>query len=188
MTDEFRDAGIFAVIGILAAILIIAGVFAGGFSFPSLRFPSTVSDRGRLIVKVMDKPVNLTHLNVTIDSLSIQDGEGNWTDLQLLGGEPKYFDLLALQNVTLTLSDTEIPTGNYTMIKMHVLTANATYINGETDDLRVPSEYIKVLLKPHLEMKSEGSITITIDLEPEWSKIAISNSLNLKPVLKAMVG
>lgn len=188
MTDEFRDAGIFAVIGVLAAVLIIAGVVAGGLRFPSLRLPSIVSDRGRLIVEVIDKPVNLTHLNITIDSLSIQDEAGNWTDLQLIGGEPIYFDLLALQNVTKTLSDTEIHTGNYTMIKMHVLTANATYVNGETDDLRVPSEHIKVLLKPHLEMKSDGSITVTIDLEPEWSKIAISNSLNLKPVLKAMVG
>ncbi len=191
MTDEIRHTGIFAVAGILVAVLIIAGVVAGGLRFPSLRLPSMVSDKGRLIVKIMDKPVNLTHLNVTIDSLSIQRVENDvetWIDLELLEGKPKYFDLLALENVTLTLSDTEILAGNYTMIKMHVLTANATYVDGNTVDLRVPSEHIKVLLNPHLEMKSAGSITVTIDLEPEWSKIAISHSLNLKPVLKAMIG
>jgi len=188
MADEIRDLGIFAAAGILVAVLIIGGFVAGGIRFSSLRLPSMVSDKGRLIIQIMDKPVNLTYLNVTIDSLSIQGGEGNWTDLKLLGEKPIYFDLLALENVTMTLSDTEISAGNYTMIKMHVLTANATYVNGKTDDLTVPSEHIKVLLKPHLEMTSSGSITVTIDLEPEWSKIAISKSLNLKPVLKAIVG
>jgi len=188
MADEIRDLGIFAAAGILVAVLIITGVVAGGIRFPSLRLPSMVSDKGRLIIQIMDKPVNLTHLNITIDSLSIQGGGGNWTNLQLLGGEPRYFDLLALENVTMTLSDTEISAGNYTMLKMHVLTANATKANGEIiDPLNVPSSDIKVLLKPHLEMKSEGSITVTIDLEPD-PMIAISHSLNLKPVLKAMVG
>jgi hypothetical protein len=74
------------------------------------------------------------------------------------------------------------------MIKMHVLTANATDAEGETIHIRkVPSEWIKVLLKPHLEMKSGGSVKVTIDLEPELAKIVISHSLNLKPVLKAMI-
>ena len=59
---------------------------------------------------------------------------------------------------------------------------------GKTIDIqKVPSEWIKVLLRPHLEMKSGSSIKVTIDLEPELSKIVISHSLNLKPVLKAMI-
>jgi hypothetical protein len=37
-------------------------------------------------------------------------------------------------------------------------------------------------------MKSGGSVKVTIDLEPELAKIVISRSLNLKPVLKAMIG
>jgi len=188
MAVNAKKVGLYGTVGFLVAALIIGGIAAAGFKIPALKLPSVVADKGRLIIQIMDKPVDLLTLNVTIDSLSIQDGEGKWTDLQLLGGEPtKYFDLLALQDVTMTLSDTEILAGNYTMIKMHVLKANATYVNGYYE-LRVPSEHIKVLLKPHLEMKSGGSITVTIDLEPEWSKIVISNSLNLKPVLKAMVG
>ena len=74
------------------------------------------------------------------------------------------------------------------MLKMHVLTANATFLDGTVVDLRVPSEYIRVLLKPHLEMENGGVVTVTIDLEPEWSKIVISHSLNLKPTVKAIVG
>lgn len=191
MADSFRNVGMYGAVGVLIAALIIAGIVVGGIRFPSLRLPSMVSDKGRLIIEIMDKPVVLKHLNITIDSLSIkrvEDDVEEWIDLELLGGEPTYFDLLALVNVTMTLSDTEIPTGNYTMIKMHVLTANATYPDGQTVELnKVPSEYIKVLLKPHLEMKSGGSIKVTIDLEPDKAKIAISQSLNLKPTMKAMV-
>jgi len=192
MSNSIRNIGIFAGVGILIAVLIIGGIAFAGFTFPALRLPSTVSNKGQLTIKITDKPVELKHLNITIDKLSIQKSDGNtesWIDLELIGGKPVYFDLLVLQNVSLTLSKTEIPPGNYTMIKMHVLAANATYPDGSTIELnKVPSENIKVILKPHLIMKAGGAITITIDLEPDTAQIAISHSLNLKPSMKAMVG
>ena len=192
MSDSIRDSGFLVAVGILLAVLIIGGIAAAGFKIPALRFPAFVSNKGTLTLQVTDKPAELQHLNITIDKLSIQKDEGGsetWIDLELIDGKPIYFDLLALQNVSLTLSKTEIPTGNYTMIKMHVLTANATKLDGSIVELnKVPSENIKVLLKPHLMMQSGGAITITIDLEPETAQIAISHSLNLKPTMKAMVG
>ncbi len=191
MADHSKNIGIYGAVGVLVAALIIASVVVGGVYFPSLRLPSIASDKGRLIIEVMDKPVDLKHLNITIDRLSIQSAENDtdqWIDLELLGGEPIYFDLLALQNVTMTLSDTEIPAGNYTQLKMHVLTANATDSDGNHFELRkVPSGYIRVLLKPRLEMRSAESVTVIIDLEPDTAKIGISQSLNLKPVMKAIV-
>jgi len=189
MLDSIRDIGFFAAIGILFATLIIGGIAVAGFKIPSLRLPSLIPNKGHLTVQVTDSPADLKHLNITIDKLLIQKSDGENVTLDLKGGaEAMYFDLLALQDVTLTLSETEIPAGNYTMIRMHVFTANATYPDGSTiDPLRVPSEWIKVLLKPHLIMQSDGAITVTIDLEPETAKIAISKSLNLKPTMKAMV-
>jgi hypothetical protein len=191
MSDTIRDAGFFVAVGILLAVLVIGGIAAAGFKIPALRFPAFASNRGTLTLQVTDKPAELEHLNITIDKLSIQQAQGDnetWTDLELIDDKPIYFDLLALQNVSLTLSKTEIPAGNYTMIKMHVLTANATKPDGTIiDSLRVPSENIKVLLKPHLIMQSGSAITVTIDLEPETAQIAISHSLNLKPTMKAMV-
>jgi len=186
MSDAIHNVGYFASIGILFAILIIGTFAIAGFKIPALRFPGFPSNKGTLTVKIIDKPVELDHLNITIDKLEIQNSEGNWTNLELIDNEPIYFDLLALENVTLTLSHTEIPTGNYTMIRMHVLTANATYPDGSTTPLDVPSSHIKVLLKPHLIMQAGGAIVVTIDLEPETAKIAISQSLNLKPTMKAM--
>ena len=186
MADAMHNVGYFAAVGTLFAILIIGALAVAGFRIPALRFPG-LSNKGTLTVKIIDKPVELDHLNITIDILEIQNSEGNWTNLELIDNEPIYFDLLALENITLTLSHTEIATGNYTMIRMHVLTANATYPDGSTQQLRVPSEWIKVLLKPHLIMQAGGAIAVTIDLEPETAKIAISHSLNLKPTMKAMV-
>jgi len=181
-----RKVGVFGAAGVLVAVLIIAGVVMSGLKLPG--FPS---GKGMLIVKVMDKPADLLTLNVTIDSLWIQNSTEGWLELKLKE-EPFYFDLLALENVTETLSETEIRAGNYTMIKMHVLKANATRITSTggvevLPELRIPSEEIKVLLKPHLQMESDASITVIIDLEPEWSHVNISHSLNLKPVLKAIV-
>lgn len=192
MANGTRNIGVFAAAGILLAILVIGSIAVAGLRFPALRLPGLVSDKGRLTIQVTDKPAELKHLNITIDTLSIlKDDEGTetWVDLELIGDTPIYFDLLALQDVSMTLSETEISAGNYTMIKMHVLTANATYPNGSTVELnKVPSHYIKVILHPHLQMISGGQITITIDLEPDTAKIAISHSLNLKPTMKAMVG
>jgi hypothetical protein len=191
MANTIRNVGVFVAAGVLLAILVIGGIAIAGIQFPSLTFPAFMSNKGRLTIQIMDKPVNLTHLNLTIDSLSIHrasDDNETWINLTLTGGKPVYFDLLALQNITLTLSDTTIPAGNYTMIRMHVLTANATYPDGTTVELnKVPSENMKIILKPHLIMTSGGAITLLIDIEPDQHNTAISHSLNLRPVVKAVV-
>jgi hypothetical protein len=180
MSTGIRQIGLFGVAGVLVAALIIAGFVIGDNIFQ-------VSGKGVLTIQMMDKPVELDHLNMTIDWAKIQDEDENWHNLTLKS-EPFYFDLLSLQNVSETLSETEIPAGNYTKIWMHVLTANATYPDGSVADLRVPSDTIKVLLKPHLSLENSGETTVLIDLQPEdLNSIAISQSLNLRPVIKAVV-
>ena len=180
MSTGIRQLGLFGVAGVLVAALIIAGFVIGGNVFQA-------SGKGVLTIQIMDKPVELDHLNMTIDWARIQDDAGNWHNLTL-NTAPFYFDLLALQNMSETLSETEIPAGNYTMIRMHVLTANATYPDGNVTDLRVPSDTIKVLLKPHLSLESSGEVTVLIDLQPDdLNSIAVSKSLNLRPVIKAVV-
>ena len=180
MSTWNRQAYRYGAVGILAAALIMAGFVIGGSVLQGLA-------KASLTIELMDKPVALDHLNLTIDWARIQDQNGNWFNLTLKR-EPFYFDLLALQNVSETLSETETPAGNYTMIWMHVLTANATYSDGSNTDLNVPSDVIKVLLKPHLQLESGGQATVLIDLQPEdLNSIAISRSLNLRPVIKAVV-
>jgi len=179
MSREKRQFGLFGVTGVLIAALIVASFVIAGNIFQA-------SGKGVLTIQVMDEPVELRNLNITIDWVRIQ-GENGWVNLTLKT-EPFYFDLLTLQNVSDTLSVTEIPSGNYSMIEIHVLTANATYPDDTTATLNVPSDVIKVLLKPHMELGSGGQMTVLIDLQPEdLNTVAISHSLNLRPVVKAVV-
>ncbi len=180
MGNGIRQLGLFGGAGVLVAALIIAGFVIGDNVFE-------VSGKSTLTIQIMDKPVELDNLNMTIDWAKIQDDNENWYNLTLKV-EPFYFDLLSLQNVSETLSETELPTGNYTEIWMHVLTANATFPDGTVADLKVPSGTIKVLLKPHLSLEDGGQMTVLIDLQPEdLNAIAVSQSLNLRPVIKAVV-
>jgi hypothetical protein len=183
MSNGIKRNAYFGIAGILVAVVIIAGfVAANNFLRPVT---------GTLTIRIMDKPVELKHLNMTIDWVKIKDDNGNWYNLTIENPNEDgtfYFDLLALQNVSKTLSVTEIPEANYTAIWMHVLTANATYPDETTADLNVPSDVIKVLLKPHLSLEGGGQVTVLIDLQPDdLNAIAISHSLNLRPVIKATV-
>ncbi len=179
MSSGKRQLGLFGAVGVLVAALIIASFVLAGNIFQA-------SGKGVLTLQVIDKPVELKNLNITIDWVRIQ-GEDGWVNLTLKT-EPFYFDLLTLQNVSETLSVTEIPSGNYSMIEMHVLTANATYPDDTNTTLNVPSDVIKVLLKPHLNLENDGQVTVIIDLQPEdLNAIAVSHSLNLRPVIKAVV-
>ena len=183
MSNGLKQFSIFGVAGVLIAIVIIAGFVAvNDFIRPV---------KGTLTIEIMDKPVELKHLNMTIDWVKIKDEDSNWYNLTIQDPDEDgtfYFDLLSLQNVSETLSVTEIPEANYTAIWIHVLNANATYPDESTVDLNVPSDVIKVLLKPHLSLKGGGQVTVLIDLQPDdLNAIAISHSLNLRPVIKATV-
>lgn len=182
MTGEFRRTGVHAAIGVLVAILIIAGVFAGGLQFPSLGPASR--NRGILLVKLTDAPVDLKHLNVTIDGISAQKDEGGnetWQRLEFVANVSEvYVDILSLRNVTMDLSLTEIPAGNYTKLRLSIRTANATHIGGSTQELRVPPGHLDV--KVHFEIKAGETTIILVDMQPNTN---ISESGNLRPVLKA---
>lgn len=185
MAVRFRNVGMYGAVGVLIAALIIAGVAISSVMIPSLTFPGLAPNTGKLTIWLTDAPVELKHLNITIDSISAQRVENDnesWVDLTLVGGVPEvYFDLLALQNVTKKLADTTLPSGNYTMIKMHVKTINATYPDGNTTDLTLPSSFVRVIV--HFKIEKGGYTALLVDMNLGW--IAISHTGNLRPVLKA---
>jgi hypothetical protein len=183
MSKGIKTNAYFGIAGILIAVVIIAGFSAANDLIRPVK--------GTLTVEIMDKPVELKNLNMTIDWAKIKDENGNFIDLTLANRNEEgtfYFDLLALQDVSETLSVTEIPETNYAAIWMHVLTANATYPDESTADLNVTSDVLKVLFKPYLSLEGGGQVTVLIDLQPDdMNAIAISHSLNLRPVVKAVV-
>jgi hypothetical protein len=187
MAEDIRHVGIYGAAGILVAVLVIAGIVTSGINFPSLRLPSIVSERGTLVIKLTDAPVDLENLFVNISRLEahrVGDGE-TWIDLSFVDGTSwVYVDILALENVTMDLSITEISPGNYTKLRMFVTSANATFTNGDPpEELIVPPGKIDVIV--HFEIKAGETTKLLVDMQADWA--AISHSRRLRPVLKATI-
>jgi hypothetical protein len=190
MVVNGKKMGLYAAAGVLIAFLIITSFGVSSLRMPDLGFPGFAPPRpntGTLVVLLTDAPVNLTHLNVTLDSVSAHRqgySSETWVDLDFVEGVSEVpFDLLALQDVVKNLSVTEIPPGNYTMIKMHIKAANATDIDGNVTILEVPSEHIRVIV--NFKIVADEDTIVLIDMEADW--VAISKHGKLRPVLKATV-
>ena len=185
MANGIRRTGLYGFAGVLMAAVIIAGFVASSNLM--------VQGMGTLTIKIMDKPVELQNLFLEIDWVKIKAEDEKWLDLTLEVKEgEEYFncDLLSLQEVSETLAETEIPEGNYVMLWIHVNSAEAVWL-GETEEdafpLKVPSDVIKVLFDPPLNVGAGADMTVLIDLQPQdLGAIAISESLNLRPVIKAI--
>jgi hypothetical protein len=174
-----KRIGVYAITGIVLAALLISSVYMLGVPFPSLE-----EQTGTLIVLLTDAPVNITHLNITIDSFSVHHKNETWMDMPFVDDKDEiYFDLLRLFNVTMELSNTEMPIGNYTKMRMTIKTANATFVNGDTVDLTVPSGKIDIII--HFEIENDDTTIVLIDMQADW--VAISRNHRLRPILKASV-
>jgi hypothetical protein len=184
---SIRKTGLYIGAGVLAAIMIISGLTVAGINFPAIRLPGFPSNKGTLAVLLTDAPVELEHLNVTLDKVQVQmeaGGNDTWTTLPFVNGVSNItVDILRLNNVTQDLSVSEVPVGNYTKIRLDILNATATYANGTVQQLRVPSGHIDIII--HFQVKSDVTTKVLIDMTADF--VAISHSGNLRPVLKAKV-
>lgn len=185
MALNVKKLSLYVIAGVSVAILVIAAVYSSGIQLPSSQGPGSQNTitLGTLVVYIKDAPVELSELWVTIDSIEVQSNNG-WTKLTFKEGEQMVnFELLSLEDISLYISETQLPTGDYSKIRLHVQDATATFENGETVDLKVPSEKIDIIVKFQIE---EGATTkVLIDMTADW--VSISNSHNLRPVLKATV-
>lgn len=176
---EARKIGVYSITGITLAAMLIFGLYVSG-----VQFPVFTAQKGTLIVLLTDAPVDLKHLNITIDSFSVNLENESWIAIPFANGTDEvYFDLLALRNVTMELADVEIPVGNYTKMRMTIKNANATYATGETVDLTVPPGHVDIIIK--FQVGSDDTTVVLIDMQADW--VAISESNNLRPVFKASV-
>jgi hypothetical protein len=173
--------------GTILIVFVMGTVFAASIQSPDTNQPYNTQDNsplGKLVIYIKDAPVDLSALTVTISSLAVQ-GETGWTNLNFTEETTSVtFDLLSLENVTKELSLAELPVGNYSKIRLQIEAASATFEDsGETVTLKVPSERIDVIVK--FEVKEDAVTQVLIDMTADW--VAISNSHNLRPVLKATV-
>ncbi|MDQ1279456.1 MAG: hypothetical protein QG670_718 [Thermoproteota archaeon] len=169
--------------GILIAILIIA--------ITPMILP--VANAGTLVIKVTDAPVDLKHLNLTVDSFEVKNKTDSWISIPITGGRIS-FDLLSLNGVTLDAAMSNLKPGNYTMIRMHVVeglaftNATSNIEGSQPFAVRVPSEKIKIPVE--FEIKTGDTTIVILDImaNAEW-RISIANNPenNLNPVIKPTV-
>jgi hypothetical protein len=185
MENGTKKIGLRVAAGFLVAVTIIVAVFASGITLPSQKVST-----GRLTVLLMDSPVELEKLLITITDLEVHqvgqeeaEGEG-W--ITLIEDEEITFDLLEYRDgKTLNLASVVIAAATYNKIRMYVSEANAFYPEAPENPvpLRVPPGKIDVITE--FELEEGGTRIVTIDMEPDW--VAISKSNNLRPVLKASI-
>ncbi|MFB0502327.1 MAG: DUF4382 domain-containing protein [Candidatus Bathyarchaeia archaeon] len=175
---------------VIAILVLVTGLVVADVFLPSIR--NVLSEKGTLVVKLTDAPVELKHLNVTMSGLSALRVEyvfglprrEAWEDLWFADGVSEvYVDILELRNVTKDLSVTRIPPGRYTKLRIAITKANATLADGETLDLVVPSTRIDAIID--FEVKAGETTTILLDMQADWA--AISQTGRLRPVLNATV-
>ncbi|MCJ7771071.1 DUF4382 domain-containing protein [Candidatus Bathyarchaeota archaeon] len=184
MAYSSRSLLLHGCVGVIIAVLIIAVV-----SPPNIPLITPVDAKGTLEVKVTDAPVpDLKHLNLAIDSVEVLNKSGGWNTLSVSGGST-YFDLLQLQNVTKDLSVGKIPPGNYTKIRLMIVSADAKLDDDRDINLDVPSG--KIDIQVHFEIKAGKTTSLVIDIIVDKIQIAerghSGKPVNLNPQFKAIV-
>ncbi len=157
----------------LGAVLVTALIVGGAAAYFL-----TLGPTGTLAVGVTDAPVpsNVSHLYLTITDITLQNDAGASYVYKV---NATTFDLLHLANLTKFLGASQVPTGNYTMLRFNVTSAVAT-VAGANVTVNVPSAEMKVAFSSQkLEVRQGASVTLVLDINPMMTNI--SSSLNLRP-------
>lgn len=113
-------------------ILVITGVFTISCEDST----ATMGDNyGKLSIKITDAPMpydQFMEVNVTIDRVEMRKRNHKGSDnVVVLSDVPFTTNMLDLVNgITKTLTDSNIPTGDYDMIKLYMSSTNMTLKNG----------------------------------------------------------
>jgi len=168
-------------LGIIVVMALIVGGFAAFFACAT---PAT----GAVEVRVTDAPPgNITSVNVTVDEIMIhRAGAGNesgWENITIVDNT---FDLLqAAGNETVIGYARSVGAGNYTQLRMHIVSVNVT-MGNQTLPASVPSDWLK-FVRP-FEVVNGGTTTLVIDFDADQS-IVVTGAGDVKflPVIRLLV-
>lgn len=172
MAYEKKDVITRAIAGVLAAVLIISGLLWTGV-VPQLTLSPT-EEKGFVVIKITDAPADLQELWLQIDEVKVhRKGYGNetWTNITVIETEP--FDLLSLNNTSLVLAVGNLPVGNYTEIRFHVVDAWANTTQEQHKPLNITTPW--VMIKQSFFTIREASAT----------EVMIDITVNEQPIIQA---
>ncbi|WP_408096048.1 DUF4382 domain-containing protein [Peredibacter sp. HCB2-198] len=156
---------------------------------------SSQSGTGTIRVLATDAPFDfdtVASAKLTIEGIKIREASG---DTITVMDNQVTLDLLQLRNgLVETLSEIEVPAGNYDEIMLIVSSATVDLKDGRHFDLNVPSgaqSGLKVFVSPNLTVTTGLSHDVLLDFDLSRSFVAQGTStdikgFNFKPVIRAV--
>jgi hypothetical protein len=184
----WRRPLIFAPLGAAALALVLALVL-----IPLL----TSTAMGTLEIRITDAPKKtdegrtITEINVNVTKIEVHKssdgGSDNGTWITVIEGSYP-FDLLSLEGVQETIGSKEVPAGKYTQMRIEVVAVNAV-ADGEEVVLKIPSDTLKIVNPPIIEVSEDGRTVVVIDfdLAEDGSIVDANKTIIVSPVIKLEV-
>lgn len=162
---------------VIIVVLVIAAVayvmLNHGLSIPGESTSASVSS-GQVYVYLSDKPVQVSHLYVTVSEVAFHnEGGGNntWVTCSLTGTT---FDLVQLVNTTELMAQCSLPNGTYNLIFISVSGVEAV-VNGQEYNCTLPSGEFKVPLGSSPIVVNGTSYDVNVDFGAVNSVVITGN-------------
>ncbi len=142
----------------------------------------------KLEVRLTDAPGDYEEVNIDVQSVEINNSDGNsgWTTLDVKSG---VYNILELTNgLDTLLASAELPAGRISQIRLILGDNNSVKVNGEIKPLSTPSAQQSGLkLNLQAELTEGITYTITLDFDAARSIVNRGNgTYSLKPVIRAL--
>lgn len=145
-----------------AAIVIVVIVIIGVIGAYALLGTSS----GIVSVYIKDQLASWKHINVTFLEVQIHEAsEGNESGWHTLSVENGTLDLVSLTDVSALLASSDVDTGNYTQIRIVIISVIGVMQNGTNVTFFVPSGELKTAHPFNVTAGETTNLTIDIDLE-----------------------
>lgn len=121
-----------------------------------------------------------------IDARGIGASEEEEAAFEILYEGDETINLLELTNgVTKNLGKVEVPVGTYDLVRVYITDASILLTNGKAYELKVPSGNqtgIKVFIRPNIEVVTELSTDLLLDVDVSKSFVLKGNTKNPEEV------
>lgn len=160
--------GVFVVVIILAVVV--------GYVVMTSLDGTSEEETGVLAMQITDAPDNMENVFVTISDVEVHKAVSDNTEENLSENETssngwstvvdnsKKYDLIAIENVKAFLGSSELETGKYTQIRLAVENASVV-VDGAEEDLKVPSESVKLISNFDIEENTTTTLTLDFDVQ-----------------------
>lgn len=175
--------------------LVLACILMLSFASCNEKKTESVTGTGTLRLYATDAPFNfdtVSEATITVEKINLRQASGNKITVMEKTIE---LNLLELRNgLVETLSEIEIPAGEYDEILLVIAGAKVVLKDGREFPLKVPSgseSGLKVFVKPNIVITTDLSTDVLLDFDLSQSFIPTGTSssitgFNFKPVIRAV--